>query len=151
MLDRQNDSYVTEQQAAERLDIFGAAMIVLGAGGPVPLFVGEHRIPPGYGVPPHIHEREHECFFMLQGALTLMTPSGDRVIGPGDFVQLPAGGRHGFRNETGGEVRFLVIAQSGVQALEMFRHLDRAGRAAAGPLPPAEIEGICAAYGVSMG
>jgi hypothetical protein len=33
----------------------------------------------------------------------------------------------------------------------MFRHFDRAGRAAPGGLMPPEIGAICAQYGVNMG
>jgi hypothetical protein len=43
------------------------------------------------------------------------------------------------------------MARPGLQALEMFRHFDRAGRAATGGLTPSDIAAICAQYGVSMG
>ena len=143
---------VVRPGSGEGLDVFGAAMVVKSDGSGMPLFVGEHVVPPGYAVPPHLHEGEDEAFYVLAGELTLWCEAGETKAGPGAFARLPRGVRHGFRNDTGGEVRFLVISQPGVQAAEMFRHLDRAGRAAApgGPAPD-EIVAICGQYGVRMG
>ncbi|WP_171070002.1 cupin domain-containing protein [Methylobacterium terricola] len=142
---------LTEAGGGEALNVFGAAMVVKAEPARHGLFVGEHIIPPGYGVPPHVHAGDDEVFFVLDGELTILGASGERRAGPGTTVQLPGGTRHGFRNDMTGPVRFLVMARPGIQALEMFRHFDRAGRAAPGGLTPPEIVAICAQYGVSMG
>lgn len=102
-------------------------------------------------VPPHIHADEDEVFFILEGELTLLDEAGERRIGRGATAQLPKGGLHGFRNDTAAPVRFMVALRPGLQGLEMFRHFDRAGRAAPGGLTPPEIMAICAQYGVTMG
>ncbi len=90
-------------------------------------------------------------FHILDGDLTLLDAEGERRVGPGATVHLPAGSRHGYRNDTKSLTRFLVMIRPGLQGLEMFRHFDRAGRALPSGLMPGEIIGICAQYGVAMG
>ena len=138
-------------EEGEVLDVFGAAMVVKADPAALGLFLGENVVPPGFLVPPHIHAGEDEVFHILEGELTLLGAAGERRVGPGATAHLPAGSRHGFRNDTAAPVRFLVVVHPGLQAAEMFRHLDRAGRAAPDGLTPQEIAAICAQYGVSMG
>ncbi len=132
--------------AAETLDIFGAALVVLSDGSSVPMAVGEQEVPPGYGVPTHTHEFDDELFYLLEGELIMATPAGEAKAGPGACVSLPRGAPHGFRNAADRRARMLVILTPGVQGLEMFRHFDRAGRV--GALKPQDIAGIAAQYGV---
>jgi quercetin dioxygenase-like cupin family protein len=147
----EKDVGTLEAGAGEVLEVFGARMVMKADPVLHGLFLGEHVIPPGFLVPPHRHAEDDEVFFVLEGELTVFGASGERRIGQGATAQLPAGSRHGFRNDTAEMVRFLVMSRPGLQSLEMFRHFDRAGRAAPdGPTPP-EIVAICAQYGVSMG
>ncbi|QQS11439.1 MAG: cupin domain-containing protein [Rhodospirillales bacterium] len=134
----------------ERLDVLGAAMIVKTDPGGDGVFVADHSVPPGYFVPPHAHDDDDETLMVVDGALTLLGPAGSVVAGAGSCAHLPRGSVHGFRNDTSSPVRVLVIARPGLQAAEMFRHLDRAGRAAPGGLTPPEIGDICGQYGVRM-
>ena len=130
----------------ETLDVLGAPMIVKEAEG---VFLAEHPIPPGYCVPPHRHDVDEEMLYVVEGTLTLLGPGGETVVGPGTGVTLPAGSVHGYRNDSGDTVRLLVIARPGLQAGEMFRHLDRASRR--GPISPSRVGEITAAYGVRFG
>ena len=141
---------VVRPEDSEVLDVFGGAMIVRSAGGADRPFVAEHAIPPGYMVPPHLHEGDDEYFFVLDGPLTIWSEGGEQELAPGAFVSLPRGVRHGFRNASETTVRFLIVAWPGIQSTELFRHFDRAGRAAPGGLTPPEIVAICAQYGVRM-
>jgi quercetin dioxygenase-like cupin family protein len=135
----------------EVLDVFGARMVVKADPARFGVFLGEHVIPPGYVVPLHVHTAEDELFYGLEGELTLLAPDGEHRLLPGETAHLPAGSRHGFRNNTEATVRILVVARPGLQGVEMFRHLDRAGRAASADLTPPEIIAICDQYGVRMG
>ena len=135
----------------EALDVFGAGMVVKADPAEFGFCLADHVVPPGYLVPPHIHADEDEVFFILEGELTLLDDSGERRLGPGGTVLLPKGVRHGFRNDTATPVRFLVAIRPGLQMLELFRHFDRAGRAAPGGLTPQDIMAICPQYGVQMG
>ena len=135
----------------EALDVFGAAMVVKAEPRLSGFFLGEHLVPPGFGVPPHVHAEDEEVFYVLEGELTVFDGTAETRLGAGGSATLPAGSRHGFRNATAAVVRFLVMACPGVQSLEMFHHFDRAARAAPGGLTPPEIVAICARHGVSMG
>lgn len=58
----------------------------------------EASIPPGGGPPAHAHMNADEAFYMLSGELEFL--DGDRtfIAGPGDFVFVPRGTRHRFKN-----------------------------------------------------
>ena len=61
-------------------------------------FAMEALVPPGGGPPPHIHRREDETFYLLEGEIEFRL--GDETITavPGDFVNVPRGTVHNFRN-----------------------------------------------------
>lgn len=73
-------------------------------------FMAEGLVLPGGGPPPHIHSREDESFYLLEGTLTVQI--GDRTLqaSPGDFVYLPRGIAHFFRNAGKESARMLVTA-----------------------------------------
>jgi mannose-6-phosphate isomerase-like protein (cupin superfamily) len=135
--------------AGEALDIFGLGLVVKvepEAGG---LFLAEHSIPPGLGVPLHVHAVDEEVFVIRSGTLTLLGVEGRHMVGPGTTVLLPRGVAHGFRNDGDTPVSMLVILTPGAGAASMFRALHRVTRSAGpGGPAPAEIGAICAAHGV---
>ncbi len=109
------------------LDIFGAALSVLSDDS-AQVVVGDQAVPPGYGVPPHIHASDDEMFYIVEGELTLTgRADGDVRVPAGSFVQLPRGVPHGFRNDTQEPARVLVILSP--------------GRAAAGDVPTLQSHG----------
>jgi quercetin dioxygenase-like cupin family protein len=73
-------------------------------------FLAEVLVPPGGGPPPHIHEREDETFYLLQGTLTVQV--GDQTVyaSQGDCSHLPRGIVHSFRNTGKEHARMLVTA-----------------------------------------
>lgn len=54
------------------------------------------------GPDPHFHRTISESFYTLEGSIAIF--DGDRWIDtePGDWVHVPAGGLHGFKNTSGG-------------------------------------------------
>jgi quercetin dioxygenase-like cupin family protein len=135
----------------EVLDVFGARLVVKTDPVVLGFLLAEHVVPPGYVVPPHVHAEDDEAFLMLDGELTLLGGDSDIRLRAGGTAHLPAGVRHGFRNDMDTPARFLLAVSPGVQALEMFRHFDRAGSTAPGGLAPPQIVAICKQYGVTMG
>ena len=111
---------VVPEAASEVLDIFGATMIVRSDGSTNGMFVGEHIVPPGYVVPPHVHDLDDEAFFLLQGELTLIGADGESIVGPGSFVDLPHGVAHGFRNDTEAAIRLVVTCRRGFRRRRCF-------------------------------
>jgi mannose-6-phosphate isomerase-like protein (cupin superfamily) len=54
----------------------------------------EAIVPPGGGPPPHVHSREEEGFYILEGEITLQI-GGERLVAtPGTFANMPVGTPH---------------------------------------------------------
>src|SRR5271168_5492817 len=56
----------------------------------------EYHTKPGNEPPPHVHEREHELYFVLEGAIRFYCEDKTLDIGAGDVVFLPQGKAHAF-------------------------------------------------------
>ena len=78
----------------------------------------EALIPPGGGPPPHIHTREEEVFYILEGELAF-SAGGRRVIAtPHTFLHIPRGVPHGFRNELDVPARMVFFfVPGGIEAM----------------------------------
>ena len=71
--------------------------------------LSEARVLPGGGPPPHIHHREDEAFFVLEGEITF-TLGGRKVVAkPGMFIQGPRGIPHAFKNDSHMPARMLIL------------------------------------------
>ncbi|GAA2649287.1 cupin domain-containing protein [Nonomuraea recticatena] len=80
------------------------------------------------GPGPHFHKTITESFFILEGTVKIY--NGDRWIDtkPGDWVHVPAGGTHGFRNESGEPASMLLHFSPGAPREGYFEGLlDIAG------------------------
>jgi mannose-6-phosphate isomerase-like protein (cupin superfamily) len=58
----------------------------------------EATVPPGGGPVAHLHTRADEAFYILAGELEILDGGRTFVAGPGDFVFIPRGIRHRFKN-----------------------------------------------------
>jgi len=68
----------------------------------------EAKVYPGGGPPPHIHRREDETFYVLEGEITF-TVGGERIVaGAGTFLQAPRDIPHAFKNESASPSRMLI-------------------------------------------
>jgi len=72
-------------------------------------FMAEVSVPPGGGTRPHIHHREAETFYLQQGTLTIQVGGKTLRASPGDFVHLPRGVVHCFRNTENVDAKFLLV------------------------------------------
>ncbi|MBI3909481.1 MAG: quercetin 2,3-dioxygenase [Armatimonadetes bacterium] len=70
----------------------------------------ELTVPPQGGPPPHVHHREDEAFFVLEGEFAFQ--AGDRTVGAtaGSFVYAPKGIRHTYKNIGLAPGRMLMVA-----------------------------------------
>ncbi len=73
-------------------------------------FMAEVSVPPGGGNPPHIHHREEETFYLQQGTLAIQVGGKTLTASPGDFVCLPRGIVHSFKNTGNVDAKFLLVA-----------------------------------------
>jgi quercetin dioxygenase-like cupin family protein len=64
---------------------------------------------PGFVVDPHVHDDHADNFYVLEGECEFTY--GDEVVrgGPGTWVSVPRGVRHGFRNAGDGDLRLLNV------------------------------------------
>lgn len=99
-------------------------------------FLAEISVAPGGGTPPHIHLREDESFHLLEGSLTVQVGGNTITASAGDFVFLPRGIAHSFKNIGAGSAKALVLTTpAGLEGFfaEVFEPaLDRS----ATPPPP---------------
>jgi mannose-6-phosphate isomerase-like protein (cupin superfamily) len=79
---------------------------------------------PGRGGPdPHFHRSITESFYVLSGTIRLHDGS-DWVDGrPGDFLFVPQGGVHGFRNESGEPATMLILFTPGAPREDYFERV----------------------------
>lgn len=102
----------------ERIAIAGDVYTVLASGaetgGAYSLF--DAIVPPGGGPPFHIHEREDEAFYILEGEMTFFTEGKEIVASSGSLVHLPRGGTHRFQNRGSHPARMLIqVTPAGIE------------------------------------
>lgn len=112
----------------------------------------EATVPPGGGPPPHIHSREEETFYVVEGEVTFQIGDETTVCGPGSFVHVPIGNLHAFKNESPRAAKMLItFSPSGLE--EMFFENGRELHIGESPKPTSaeEVERLLAAaakYGI---
>ncbi|HJR93330.1 MAG TPA: cupin domain-containing protein [Acidimicrobiia bacterium] len=89
------------------------------------------------GPGPHYHRTMSESFFVVSGLVRLYDGVDWVESGPGDFLYVPPGGVHGFRNESGEPASMLILFTPGAPREAYFEGLvEFASRSA----PPSEDE-----------
>ncbi|KQZ89952.1 cupin [Phycicoccus sp. Root563] len=81
--------------------------------------------PGGSGPGAHFHRTLTESFYILSGEVTIYDGTAWRVTRPGDYLHVPAGGLHGFRNESGAEASMLLHFAPGAPREAYFEGLAR--------------------------
>jgi mannose-6-phosphate isomerase-like protein (cupin superfamily) len=83
----------------------------------------EWQAPVGFGPPRHVHEREDEVFYVLDGAMQVVCDDRSWEVGPGGFAFLPRGVEHCFV-VTDGPIRGLQLTAPA----QFERYVERIGR-----------------------
>jgi quercetin dioxygenase-like cupin family protein len=115
----------------------------------------EAIVPPGGGPPPHVHSREEESFYILEGEITFQIGDGRLVAGAGTFANMSVGTPHSFKNESDKPARMLIsVAPAGLEQM-FFEVSVPLADGATTALPPtkAEIEKlieIAPRYGIEI-
>jgi mannose-6-phosphate isomerase-like protein (cupin superfamily) len=68
---------------------------------------------PGNGPPPHIHHGEDECFYVIEGAFSVILGGKILDLADGDFVRIPKGTPHTYKNVGAIPGRLLVVFSPG--------------------------------------
>ncbi|WP_128293771.1 cupin domain-containing protein [Afifella aestuarii] len=69
---------------------------------------------PGAGAPPNRHPGDDEAFYVVEGTFEFMLDGKTFTAGPGDFVKVPTGAAHAFKNVGKEPARLLVINTPGL-------------------------------------
>ena len=92
------------------------SMLVTGKESNNVFFQFEAFVPEGGGPPPHIHSREDETFYVISGNLEILLGDKIHLAKAGDFVYIPRGTVHRFKN-IGKEmaVQLVTFSPAGVE------------------------------------
>jgi quercetin dioxygenase-like cupin family protein len=115
----------------------------------------ESIVAPGAGPPPHIHTREVESFYVIEGEIAFTLAEGRRTARAGTFLTVPIGTLHGFNNESGAPARMLFwVAPAGLEQMFFECGVELAeGTTITAPPTHEEIEKLLAVaprYGVEI-
>lgn len=119
-------------------------------GGAYALF--DSLVLPGGGPPPHIHHREDEAFYVLEGEFEFL--AGDRWIkgSAGSFVHIPEGSLHTLRN-AGPEVGRLLTLVVPAGLDRFFEEMGEPGTDISSPPGPPDVGRLLATaekYGIEF-
>jgi mannose-6-phosphate isomerase-like protein (cupin superfamily) len=113
--------------------------------------IAEDRSSPGFGPPPHVHEREDEAFYVIEGEYLFGGGDGEVRAGPGTFIHAPKGQLHWWRNVGEGPGRHLeIFVPAGLE--KMFEEIGEPADESDTPPPPDPARLLEAAprYGVTF-
>jgi quercetin dioxygenase-like cupin family protein len=114
----------------------------------------EAVVRPGGGPPPHIHSREEESFYVLEGEITFLVGDDRFVAKAGTFANMPVGSLHSFRNDTDKTARMIVsVAPAGLEKMFLEVGQPVAFGQQAPPPSKAEIDKLLAvapSYGIEL-
>lgn len=104
--------YANHRDEGEHLSFLGTSTWMRATGEQTGrlLAVFEQLIPPGVGVPWHLHHNEDESLYVIDGEILFIVGDEQKRIsaGPGTYVFGPRGIPHGFRNDGPAPVRLLL-------------------------------------------
>ena len=108
-------------------------------------------IPLNGGPPPHIHRREDEAFYVLEGQLTFEVDSRQIRASAGDWITLPRNSLHCFKNIGPAPAKVLILVNpSGLE--KFFAEVGQPVTDRSAP-PPPDIEKLLAVaprYGLEI-
>jgi quercetin dioxygenase-like cupin family protein len=136
------EGYALAAGEGDRIWIVGDTMTFKATGESTggSLLLIENLTAPGGGPPPHIHTREDEFFYVLDGTFEIRIGDEVHAVGPGGFAHVGRGTVHNFRNTAETPSRILVgFTPAGIEGF--FRE---SGRPATddGPAPPLDDDEI---------
>jgi quercetin dioxygenase-like cupin family protein len=118
--------------------------------------VAELWVGPKGGPPPHVHSREDETFYVLEGTMQFVLEDNVYVAGPGEAFFLPRGKVHTFHNPTDKPAKALVMAAPCGFEKFMKAWATPRSQSATPPPPPANASDMapllaaCASFGLEM-
>jgi quercetin dioxygenase-like cupin family protein len=103
-------------------------------------------LPVGTFVPPHIHPKQDEFLYILDGRFDLILDGAETCAEPGDLVHLPMGVPHGIFNKTNTTIKCLFWVSPSRNLFDLFWALHILGPEAS----PAEVVATSAKFEVDF-
>ncbi len=151
MIAQDRQPYVNTRQDSP-FQFFGAPTVMRATGETTggQFFLLEHlAMPPGLASPYHVHHKEDEAFYILEGTVAFLLGEVWRVAGPGTYVYGPREIPHGFRVIGTSPARMLLqCAPAGFE--RMVRDLSVPVDALPAPPDMALLVATAAKYGVDI-
>jgi quercetin dioxygenase-like cupin family protein len=140
---------VLQSKAGQNLQVLSDRICIKlkSADSPNRMAVMTVEVPTDGFVPPHTHAQEEESYFMLEGTMVMQSGSEELTIKPGDFVHVPAGTIHGYKNQSDRCARFLAWSLGGAID-EFFTEMSEKVRELPDDLP--KMPAILEKYGIQM-
>jgi quercetin dioxygenase-like cupin family protein len=108
--------------------------LVTGAESGGSFFSLEASVGPGNGPPPHVHHLEEEQFYVLDGELTFWVGDQKLEVSAGDFIHIPRGTVHSFKNGARPAKLFSTFSPAGIEGF--FREAGEPVEDRSAPPPP---------------
>lgn len=104
----------------------------------------ETTSPPQGGPPTHLHHREDETFYILEGEMEFLAGGDTIQAGAGSLVHIPKGTMHTFKNVGTTPARFLVMVVPGGFEKFFFEVGEPATDESSPPEGPPDVEKLVA-------
>ncbi|CAN5213245.1 cupin domain-containing protein [soil metagenome] len=141
------DALVVEPGEGRAVSLGGLGVVfkIMGERTAGAFSIVEHSVAPGTLAPAHVHEREDELSYVIEGELGVRIGDEERVVPAGAYVGKPRGVPHAFWNKSEGPARLIeLIAPAGFE--RYFAEL--AELFADGAPPPERIAALRERYGL---
>jgi mannose-6-phosphate isomerase-like protein (cupin superfamily) len=91
------------------------------------------------GARPHRHDRSAEMFYVLDGAVQVLSGAEIVTAEQGDVIVVPPRMPHAFSTQRASSAELLIVITPGVERFEYFRQLTRIAR---GEEPPESLRDV---------
>ena len=78
---------------------------------------GGFHDPPRWIAPMHVHHRDDEAWYVLEGKLFFIVDGMTFTAGPGEAVLVPHGAAHAFRNALAEQARYILVTPPSIRAI----------------------------------
>jgi mannose-6-phosphate isomerase-like protein (cupin superfamily) len=131
-------AYSREVNVDSTIDYMGSLMTFLAKGSETSgrFALMEYHTKPGDEPPPHVHEREHELYFVLEGKMRFYCEDKILDSGAGDVVFLPQGKAHAFTCTSDFVCTLIFVQATGKDAVGLDSYFLAMGEPAASMVLP---------------
>ncbi len=136
-------------QETEKLNVLGTEMVIKADGESTggAMAVVEATVPAKQGPPLHIHSREDELFYVIDGQFRIWHGDENMEVSSGEVAFLPRNMRHSYQNIGDGAGRLLVtITPAGFEGF--FRKVSERNLSA--PEDMEELQALAKEYGLEF-